>query len=258
MTSSPPPEPPEEHGPPDQEPSYGGPPRYERPSAYGPPGYGPPAQDREYPDGPGGSAGPGISALSIAELAVAAGAVLYLIIGLLPWFDFGYFYLGVDTGAILDRSVSGFGSGLVITAFALFLLAALWALLPAVYPLRLGFPRAVVTVVLAALGLVLTLAAWFESLGGGFYVGALLGLLVAAGITAFAVLSLIPERRGGPAGSGRLAGAAAWANRPGPAFPGRVGGSPAPPVPPDDGGPGTAGGPPGAPGGDPQGPAGRP
>jgi hypothetical protein len=128
-------------------------------------------------------------------------------------------------------NLSGLHSGLVATSFVLFLLAALWAALPAVHDLKVGFPRGFITAGLAALGMVLTLIAWIRSLGGGFYVFALLGFLVAVGITLFALLSLLPELRTRPALPGALAGTAEWAAQPAPdPFAGRgPAGQPGPP-----------------------------
>jgi hypothetical protein len=132
----------------------------------------------------------------------------------------------VKDATFFDDSLSGFGSGLVTSSFVLFLLASLWALLPAVYDLAVGFARGFVTAGLVALGLVLTLLAWIKSLGGGFFVFALLGFVVAVAITLFALLALLPELRRRPALPGALAGAAQWANQPAPdlstAFGGRA------------------------------------
>ena len=105
---------------------------------------------------------------------------------------------------------------MVSTAFLLFLLATVWALLPAFVDLRLGFPRAWVTVGLAGLGFVLTLFAWIDSMSVSFQVWPLLGTLTAAAILLFAILSLFPELRNRPALPGGLAGAAQWANQPAP------------------------------------------
>ena len=153
--------------------------------------------------------------LRMADYVVAAGTVLYLVAAILPWVDFGD-YFGVD---VPGDSLSGFRySGLVSGAFVLFLLAAAWALLPAFTDLKLGFPRGWITVGLTALGFLLTLFAWISTLQYGFQIGPLLGLLVAAAITLFAVLALLPELRNRPALPGGLANAAQWANQPAPQF----------------------------------------
>jgi hypothetical protein len=151
--------------------------------------------------------------LRTADYVIAGGTLLYLIFAIFPWFDYSYYYFGVSNATFFNDNLSGFGSGLVTSSFVLFLLAALWALLPAVYTLKVGFPRGYITSGLAVLGLVLTLIAWIKSLGGGFYLFALLGFVVAIGITLFALLSLLPELRNGPALPGALAGAAQWANQ---------------------------------------------
>ena len=58
------------------------------------------------------------------------------------------------------------------TAFFLFLLATVWALLPAFTDLKLGFPRSWITVGLAALGFLLTLFAWIDTFDVDFSVWA--------------------------------------------------------------------------------------
>jgi hypothetical protein len=233
---------PPSYGPPtpyaQQPPPYGQqpPPYGQQPPPYGPPpGYGPPAgQPHPYgqpgpgpqpPYGPPPPYGPGGSSFDVARLrmadyVVAGGALLYLVLGVLPW-------ITVDFGFGVSESVSGFGfSGLVTSGFVLLLLAAAWALLPAVTDLDPGFPRGWITVGLTGLGLVLTLVAWIQSLSWGFSIVALLALVVAAAVTAFAVLSLLPQLRNRPALPGGLAGAAQWADqqapdpRRGPAGPG--------------------------------------
>jgi hypothetical protein len=147
--------------------------------------------------------------LRMADYVIAGGTVLYLILALFPWWDY--------SDEIFDISVSGFqGSGAVTSAFVLFLLATAWALLPAFYALDMGFPRAWITVGLAAFGFLLTLIAWIDTFDAGFSVWALLGLLTAAAILLFALLSLLPQLRNRPALPGALAGAAQWANQPAP------------------------------------------
>jgi hypothetical protein len=197
--------------------------------------------------------------LRMADYVIAAGTVLYLIFAILPWLDYGDFF-GVD---VPGDSISGFTfSGMVTFSFVLFLLATAWAVLPAVTDLTLGFPRGWVTVGLAGLGLLLTLFAWIRSLSYTFQIWPLLALLVAAAITLFAFLSLLPELRNRPGLPGGLANAAQWANRPAPDFgqqgqqrqqQGQAGpppgwATPQPPPAPAAGGPATPP-PPGAPGG---------
>jgi hypothetical protein len=205
------------------------------PPGYGqqpPPGYGPPQQPGQNPFAQSQGTGAGFSfdvkKLTLASYVIAGLTVVYLIVGLFPWFDFGVNLPGVDD------SISGFSlSGNVTTSFVLFLLATAWALLPAFTDLKLGFPRAWITVGLALLGFLLTLIAWLKTFqndvsgGTNFSIWALLGMLTATAILVFAVLTLLPELRNRPALPGGLANAAQWANRPAPEFgqqPGRPAG----------------------------------
>jgi hypothetical protein len=187
------------------------------PPGYGPPpAYGPPPQQQWAPQSFGQPQGSGAGAsfdrtkLTMASYVIAGLTLLYLIISFFPWYSFGQDLFGF--------SLSGWTSGNVKTAFFLFLLASIWALLPAFTDLKLGFPRSWITVGLAALGFVLTLFAWIDTFNVDFSFWALLGTLVAAAILAFAVLALIPEMRNKSALAGGLTGAAQWANRPGPDF----------------------------------------
>jgi hypothetical protein len=210
-------------GPPYGQPGYGQPqqPPYGQHPGYGQPqpGVNPYAQ----PAGTGSSLAFDAKRLKMADYVIAGGTLLFLVLAIFPWFDYYDYYGFGDVG--FDQNLSGFSSGLVAGAFVLFLLAAIWALLPSIVEVKLGFPRGFVTVGLAVLGLLLTLIAWIKSLGGGFYVFALLGLVVAVAIALFAVLSLLPELRNRPALPGQLANAAQWANRQAPEF-GQPGGAP--------------------------------
>ena len=202
MTASQPPEQP-----------YGGPPPGHVPgNVPGPPQPGPaqPAWGQQPPPpGQYGAPAPGpaqgssvdFKRLRMADYVVAGGALLFLILSLLPWYDFGVF------------SAQGFDDGQVVFAFLLFVAAAAWAVLPAFTEVRVGFPRSWVTVGLAGLGFLLTLLVWIDTLSFSFTIAAFLGLLTAAAILAFAVFRLLPELRGGPALPGALSGAAQWANR---------------------------------------------
>ena len=249
MSSGQPPQPPfgGPQPPPGQQPLTGGPP----PSGHPAPGQRP----------AGGGFALDLKRLRMADYVIAAGTLAYLVLGFLPWAEYSDFFgfdaddLGFDPG--FADNISGFTlSSLVGASFVLFLLATVWAVLPAFTHLELGFPRGWVTVGLAALGLVLTLFAWIESLSYDFSVVPLLALLVAVAIAGFALLSLLPELRNRPTLPGNLANAAQWANRPAPEFgsgqqpvrpsgppPGPPGGAPpyAPPPPPP---PGAPGGPP--------------
>jgi hypothetical protein len=162
----------------------------------------------------------------VADYVIAGGTLLYLILAFFPWWDYGSIYG-------FQISARGFSSGLVTFAFVLFLAATAWTLLPALTRLELGFPRGLITVGLAALGFVLTLIAWIDTLGVGFSIWALLGLIVSVAITVFALLSLLPQLRNRPALAGPLAGAAQWANQRGPQF--GPGGQPGGSVPPPPG-----------------------
>jgi hypothetical protein len=157
----------------------------------------------------------------VADYVVAGGTLLFLALSLFPWWAYGdeFFF----------ARIAGFESPQVSSAFVLFLLATAWALLPAFYDLKLGFPRAWITVGLAAFAFLLTLVGWIDTLDAGFSLWALLGLVTAAAIALFALFGLLPELRNRPALPGALAGAAQWANQPAPDP--TAGGQPAPPAP---------------------------
>jgi hypothetical protein len=201
-----------------QPPAYAAPPPSGPPPGYGqqpPPGYGqPPQQPGQNPFGQPQGTGAGVSfdakRLTMASYAIAGLTVLYLIFSFFTWYD-----LGAEDFLGVDFNVSGWtGSGQVKMAFFLFLLASVWALLPAVTDVKLGFPRSWVTVGLAALGFVLTLIAWIDTFKWNFSIWALLGMLTATAILLFSLLALLPELRNRPALPGGLANAAQWANRP--------------------------------------------
>lgn len=178
----------------------------------------PPAQPWGQPSQqqPAGGGGPSVSfdpkRLKLADYVIAGGSLVYLVFTWFTWFGIG----GGEFFGI-DLSVSGWsGSDNVKFAFFLFVLASAWALLPAFAEVKVGFPRSWITVGLAALGLLLTLFAWFDTFDFDFSIWALLGVLTAVAIVLFAVLSLVPELRSGSALPGSLSSAADWANRPGP------------------------------------------
>jgi hypothetical protein len=172
------------------------PPWGQQPPGYAQPGY-----------GPGAGTSVDFKRLRMADYVVAGGTLLFLVLALLPWQSYGDELFGI--------SYSGFSSsGAVSSAFVMFLLATAWALLPAFYDVKLSFPRAWITVGLAALGFLLTLVGWIASFDAGFSIWALLGLLAAAAILLFSLLGLLPELRNRPALPGALAGAAQWANQP--------------------------------------------
>ena len=208
-----------QQGPYGQPSPYGQQPPYGQPSPYGQqPPFGQPSPYGQGPRPAG--AGFDLGRLKVADYVVAAAALLYLVVALLPWvsidFDSGFDVPGFD---VPDVTVSGFTfSGLVTFSFVLLLLAAVWALLPAFVPFDLGFPRSWVTVGLAGLALLLTLIAFIQTFEYGFSVFALIGLLLAAAAAAFAFLRLVPEMRTTPALPGAFNGAAQWANQQAPDF----------------------------------------
>jgi hypothetical protein len=177
----------------------------------------------------GGGFSMDLKKLRMADYVIAGGTVLYLILGVLPWVSIGSI-IGFD---IPGGDISGFTfSGLVSYSFVLFLLATAWAILPAFYPLEVGFPRSYLTVGLAGLGLLLTLFAWIKSLGYEFKIVPLLALLTAVVIALFAVFTLLPELRNRPSLPGGLAKAGQWANQRGPEFGQQPGSSSGPAGPP--------------------------
>ena len=229
------------YGAPQGQPAYGQQPPYGQQSPYGQqPPYGAPQGQPPYgqqpygaPQGPYGQqphgqqpygqpwgrpprpagAGFDLKRLKVADHVVAAGALAYLVLAILPWIDFDDSYFSTD------YNVNGFSfSGLVTFSFVLLLAAAVWALLPAVTELRLGFPHSWITVGLAGLALLLTLIAWIQTFDWEFSLVGLLALLVTAAVTAVAVLRLLPELRNRPALPGAVAGAAQWANQQAPEF----------------------------------------
>lgn len=173
-----------------------------------------PAQPPVGPQQPGGppsgarAAGSGFdrSRLGAADVLVAGGALLYVLVGFLPWASVSFDFVGRITASGYEYS------GLVVLSALLLLAAGAWALLPAVRPDRGGSLRAAPTVVLAALALLCTLIAWLRSADYGFQLPALLGVLLAAAVTVLAALSLLPELReasvlrGGQAHPGEGAG----------------------------------------------------
>ena len=190
------------------------PPGYGQPPP--PPGYGPPPGQNPFAHPQGSGAGVSFDAtkLTMASYVIAGLTLLYLILSFFTWYDLSdedFFGVGFN--------VSGWtGSGQVKTAFFLFLLATVWALLPAFTDLKLGFPRSWITVGLAALGFVLTLIAWIDTFKWNFSIWALLGFVTATAILLFSVLTLLPELRTRPALPGGLANAAQWANQQAPEF----------------------------------------
>ncbi|MCZ2848427.1 hypothetical protein [Modestobacter sp. VKM Ac-2978] len=151
------------------------------------------------PPPPAGVRGFDRSRLTTVDLLVAGGAVLYLLVGLLPWASVTLDFAGRITASGYEFSA------LVVLSALLLLGAGAWAVFPAVRPDRAGLLRAAPAVVLAAFALLCTLIAWLRSLDYGFQFPALLGVLVAAAVTVLAASSLLPGLR---AWSGQQAGPA--------------------------------------------------
>ncbi|WP_138756784.1 hypothetical protein [Modestobacter altitudinis] len=138
--------------------------------------------------------GPVLGRLALADRAVIAGTLLYLLCALVPWYRVAAFDLGRGY-SFPGASVNGFDSGLVVLAFVLLLLATAWAVLPAVADVPVRFPRSLVTVGLATAAFLLTLIEWLSDLDIGFSLMGLLALLAAVTVLTGAVLRLLPELR---------------------------------------------------------------
>ena len=122
-------------------------------------------------------------------LLVGAGALLYLVLGLLPWASVTFDVLG-------RVSASGYRlSVLVPVAAVLLVAAAAWVLLPALRRLPVPFPRAAVTLGLAALAFLLTLVTWLRTTDYGFEAVPLLALLVTVLVGVSAARALLPQLR---------------------------------------------------------------
>jgi hypothetical protein len=132
--------------------------------------------------------------LSRADVLVAAGTVLFLVLAVVPWFRTEAFDLGFGHRAAA-ASADGLDSGLVVAALVLLVLAGGWSLLPAVADVPTPFPRELVTAGLAALAFLLTLVEWLTTLDLGVSVAALLALLTVAAVLAVAVRALLPPAR---------------------------------------------------------------
>ena len=165
--------------------------------------------------------------LRLADYAVAAGTLLYLIFMIIPWYSVDGFDLGGGY-SVPGVSVNGFDSGTLTFAFVLLLAATVWALLPAFADVKVPFPRSFVTVGLAALAFLLTLIEWLSTFDAGFTLMGLLTFLSSVAVLAFAVLRLLPDLKKGSVPGG-LSNAADWANRPAPQFGQQGQGGPAQP-----------------------------
>ncbi|MGY1682881.1 hypothetical protein [Geodermatophilus sp. SYSU D01176] len=191
------------------QPGYGPPyPQYHGQPAYGqqpwaPPGHGQPQYGHQ-PVGRGPQVGTDRRRPDRGDLLVAVCAAAFLLFAALPWFSF-------DFGFGFAESINGFDFGLVTTAAVLLVVAAAWALLPAVVELDPPFPRGFVTVGLTGLACLLTLVEWLTTFEGGFSVFALLTVLAAAAALTVAVLTLLRQLRTQPAAS---AGGTPWPSPP--------------------------------------------
>jgi hypothetical protein len=161
--------------------------------------------DRPVPGAPArGRARVDLHRLRPVDGVVAAGTLLYLVFALLPWYTVDAFDLGFAY-RFPAVSANGFDSGLIVIAFLLLLLAAGWALLPAVAEVLLPVPRSLVTVGLSVLAVLLTVIEWLSDLDNGFTAMGLLALVAAVLVLASAVRGLVSELRSDPPPPGRPA-----------------------------------------------------
>jgi hypothetical protein len=132
--------------------------------------------------------------LSRADVLVTAGAVLFGVLAVVPWFRTEAFDLGFGHRAAAV-SARGLDSGLVVTALVLLVLAGGWSLLPAVAEVPTPFPRELLTAGLAVLAFLLVMVEWLTTLDLGVSVAALLALLTVAAVLTVAVRALLPPAR---------------------------------------------------------------
>ena len=188
------------YGAPGYPPPYGLPPFGAGPNAYG-----------GRPPGGGAEFSVDLKRLRALDHAFAGGTLVFLVLGFLPWWRFGDDTFGV--------TFSGFDDSMVVSAAVLFVLGALWAVLPGFVKSTTSFARSSVTVGLAVLGLILTLFAWLDTLRYAFSFWALLAFLTALALTTVAVLALRRELRERPAGPGAFTGGPSWGGLAGPGRP---------------------------------------
>lgn len=123
------------------------------------------------------------------DLAVPGGALLYVLLGFLPWASVTYDVLG-------RVSASGYGFSFLVPGAAVLLAAAAgWTLAPALGAPPVGFPRSTVTLALAALAALLTMVTWLRSTDYGVEPVPLLALLLTVAVAASAARSLHAEWR---------------------------------------------------------------
>ena len=123
------------------------------------------------------------------DLAVAVGALLYVVLAFLPW-------AAVTFDVVGRISSSGYALSPLVPVSAVLLVAAgAWVLLPASATVRNGVVRGAVTVATAAVTVLLTLVTWLRTSDYGFEVVPLLAFLVTVAVTAAATASLLRELR---------------------------------------------------------------
>jgi len=151
------------------------------------------------------------SKLSTVDQGLAAAAVLFLIALVLPWASYSIQGSGLpgDDG----QTTNGFGSGLLTLAWVLLIAAAVLALLPAFGAnVKLPFPRALALLGLTGVAALITLFAFIDALTApdelsqaealglsvdySAGIGAYLGILVALGAVALALLASRGEKTG--------------------------------------------------------------
>ncbi|MGY2080142.1 hypothetical protein [Modestobacter sp. SYSU DS0657] len=180
--------------------------------------------------GPAPRRRPGLRVLGWADLAVPAGALLYLVFLSVPWFTVPGYDLGFGYSAP-GTSVNGFRSPWLSLALVLLGAAAVWTVLPAFREVRVPFPRAVVPAGLASLAFLLTLMEWLTTFDAGFTLMGLLAFLTATALLVVTMSRLLAELRAAGAAP------AGWIGAP-PPPPGAPGWSSPPYGPPGYGSPG--------------------
>lgn len=160
-----------------------------------------PAEQPTSPPGPAAAPqpapeGPRWRALTRTPVAVPAGAVLYLLGLVLPWFSTPGYDAGFGYQAPAS-TVNGFDAGMLVVAAALLVLAAAWTLLPRLTP-RLPFPGALVPAGLGAVALLLTVPEWLTTFDRGFTPAGLLTVLSAAVACAVALGGAVAAVRAWP------------------------------------------------------------
>lgn len=132
------------------------------------------------------------SKLSTSDLVFCGGTVLYLIAMIFSWASVD---VGVGVGNI---SAGGFDIGRIVFALVLLVAASLLVALPALGTnIALPVPRSLILLVVSGVVVVITFTAFIDIVTNDFVstgFGAWLGMLVALGLLAQAVLSFRGER----------------------------------------------------------------